>query len=80
MRSGFVTVVGRPNVGKSTLVNRMVGTRSRSPRRRPNTTRHRVRGRPAPARRPGRLRRHARAPPPADRPGDRLNETADRLR
>ena len=44
MRSGFVTVVGRPNVGKSTLVNRMVGTKVTITSSRPNTTRHSVRG------------------------------------
>ncbi|HVC14988.1 MAG TPA: GTPase Era [Acidimicrobiales bacterium] len=44
MRSGFATVVGRPNVGKSTLVNRMVGTKVSIVSSRPNTTRHSVRG------------------------------------
>lgn len=44
MRSGFVAVVGRPNVGKSTLVNRMVGTKVSIVSPRPNTTRFQLRG------------------------------------
>lgn len=44
MRSGFVTVVGRPNVGKSTLVNRMVGSKVSIVSPRPNTTRFQLRG------------------------------------
>jgi len=43
-RSGFAAVVGRPNVGKSTLVNTMVGTKVSITSPRPNTTRSQVRG------------------------------------
>lgn len=43
-RSGFAAVVGRTNVGKSTLVNRMVGTKVTITSPRPNTTRSQVRG------------------------------------
>ncbi|MCV6985421.1 GTPase Era [Mycobacterium shinjukuense] len=43
-RSGFVCLVGRPNTGKSTLTNALVGAKVAITSTRPQTTRHTIRG------------------------------------
>ena len=44
MRSGFVSILGKPNVGKSTLLNRLIGERLSGVSKKPQTTRGIIRG------------------------------------
>ena len=78
MKSGFIAVAGRPNVGKSTLVNALTGEKVAIISDKPHTTRRRIR---ASHDRRGAVRAHRPAGlAAADRHADRADAADGRLR
>src|SRR6188768_4475343 len=73
-RSGIVAVVGRPNVGKSTLVNALVGQKVAIVSDKPQTTRRAIRG---VATRPGEWQLVLTDLPGVQRPRDALTERSE---